>query len=99
MKSFPAAMNRKTSLNLLIVIVNYRTPGLTIDCLGSLEAESRAVAGWRVRVVVTDNCSGDDSVARLETAVRDHNLGDWVSIEPLERNGGFAYGNNAAIRP
>ena len=92
-------MNRTSSLNLLIVIVNYRTPGLTIDCLHSLEAECRSVAGWRVRVVVTDNCSGDDSVARLEKAVGDNGLGDWVSIEPLERNGGFAYGNNAAIRP
>jgi N-acetylglucosaminyl-diphospho-decaprenol L-rhamnosyltransferase len=92
-------MNRMSSLNLLVVIVNYRTAGLTIDCLRSLEAEVRAVAGWRVRVVVTDNCSGDDSVTSLEAGVRDHGFSDWVGIEPLDRNGGFAYGNNAAIRP
>lgn len=86
-------------LNLLVVIVNYRTPGLTIDCLSSLQNEASAVAGCRVRVVVTDNASGDDSIPRLQAAVRHHGWGDWISIWPLERNGGFAYGNNAAIRP
>jgi N-acetylglucosaminyl-diphospho-decaprenol L-rhamnosyltransferase len=92
-------MNRMPYLNLLVVIVNYRTPALTIDCLRSLESEAKAVADWRVRVVVTDNCSGDDSVPRLQAAVRDQVQSDWVCIEPLERNGGFAYGNNRAIRP
>jgi N-acetylglucosaminyl-diphospho-decaprenol L-rhamnosyltransferase len=48
--------------------------------------------------VVTDNASGDDSVARLTRAVADNGWGDWASIEPLARNGGFAYGNNEAIR-
>ena len=31
--------------------------------------------------------------------VRQEQMEDWVTIEPLPRNGGFAYGNNAAIRP
>jgi N-acetylglucosaminyl-diphospho-decaprenol L-rhamnosyltransferase len=94
-----ATVSEISPRNLLVVIVNYRTPGLTIDCLRSLEGEVTAVAGWRVRVVVTDNCSGDDSVPRLQAAVRDQGYGDWVTIEPLQRNGGFAFGNNAAIRP
>ena len=35
-------MPRTSALNLLVVIVNYRTPGLTIDCLRSLENEVEA---------------------------------------------------------
>ena len=84
-------------MTLLIVIVNYRTPDLTLDCLRSLQDEVRTVAG--TRVIVTDNASGDDSVARLEAAVRANGWDDWATIQPLDRNGGFAAGNNAAIRP
>ena len=84
-------------MNVLIVIVNYRTPDLAIDCLRSLEAEIATVPG--TRVVVTDNASGDDSVARLAAAVQEHSWEGWAELRPLERNGGFAYGNNAAIRP
>src|SRR5439155_17086766 len=28
----------------------------------------------------------------------DNGWGEWASIQPLARNGGFAYGNNEAIR-
>jgi GT2 family glycosyltransferase len=84
-------------MNLLIVIVNYRSADLTLDCLRSLQDEVGTVPG--TRVVVTDNASGDDSVPRLDAAVRDNGWGGWARIQPLERNGGFAAGNNAAIRP
>ena len=84
---------------MLVIIVNYRTPGLTIDCLRSLESEVKsAKASGRVQVIVTDNASGDDSIPRLQTVVTDYSWSDWVTIQALERNGGFAYGNNAAIR-
>jgi N-acetylglucosaminyl-diphospho-decaprenol L-rhamnosyltransferase len=84
-------------MTLLIVIVNYRTADLTLDCLQSLQTEISTVSG--VRVVVTDNDSGDDSAARLESAVRARGWDNWATVQPLERNGGFAAGNNAAIRP
>jgi GT2 family glycosyltransferase len=84
-------------MNVLIVIVNYQTPDLAIDCLRSLEAEVAAVPG--TRVVVTDNASRDASVAQLEAAVHTHGWGAWAEVQPLDRNGGFAFGNNAAIRP
>lgn len=84
-------------MTLLIVIVNYRTTELTLDCLRSLEHEVDTIAG--TRVVVTDNASGDDAVARLEAAVRTNGWDGWATIVPLEQNGGFAAGNNAAIRP
>ena len=82
---------------LLVVIVNYRTPKLTIDCLRSLVSEVQALPG--TRVVVTDNKSGDDSVEQIGTAIKTEGWSDWATLMPLERNGGFAYGNNAAIRP
>ena len=65
-------MNRTPRLNLLIVIVNYRTAALVIACLRSLEREVKATAArlWRVCVTVTDNASGDASVRRLQEAVR-----------------------------
>jgi N-acetylglucosaminyl-diphospho-decaprenol L-rhamnosyltransferase len=86
------------SRKVLIVVVNYRTPGLTIDCLRSLEADVSSIADCQVELVVTDNNSGDDSVPRLEAAVCDHGWSGWVTVWPLERNGGFAWANNTAIR-
>jgi hypothetical protein len=82
---------------LLVVIVNYRTPNLTIDSLRSLVSEVQALPG--TRVVVTDNKSGDGSVEQIGTAIETEGWSEWASLMPLERNGGFAYGNNAAIRP
>ena len=83
-------------MQILIVIVNYRSTDLVLDCLRSLVDEVGKVSG--TQVVVTDNASGDDAVARLETAVRESHWEQWVTIQPLEHNGGFAAGNNAAIR-
>lgn len=82
---------------LLVVIVNYRTPSLTIDSLRSLVSEIHSLPG--TRVVVTDNNSGDGSVEQIGKAIETEGWGEWASLMPLERNGGFAYGNNAAIRP
>ena len=83
-------------MNTAIVIVNYRTAGLTLDCLASLEPERASVPG--LRVYLTDNLSGDDSVDVLRAAIEANGWGDWVFLRPLPRNGGFSYGNNEAIR-
>lgn len=81
---------------LVVVIVNYRTAGLTVDCLASLAPEVARLPG--TRVIVTDNLSGDDSVDRIGAAIRDRAWHDWATVMPLPKNGGFAYGNNEAIR-
>src|SRR5262245_26374744 len=81
-------------MRLLIVIVNYRTADLTIDALRAIAPQMTE----QMRAVVTDNLSGDDSVERIERPIAQTNW-QWASMMPLERNGGFAYGNNAAIRP
>jgi GT2 family glycosyltransferase len=85
-------------MKLLVVIVNYRTADLTTDCLRSLAPEIAAVQGG-ARVIVTDNLSGDDSVPRLRRAIDDNGWAAWATLMPLPANGGFAYGNNAGIRP
>ena len=88
-------MNGASSKNLMIVIVNYRMADLTIECLRSLESEVRSCEG--VKVIVTDNDSGDGSIQELSVAIEREGWGDWASCMPLPRNGGFSYGNNRAI--
>src|SRR4051812_6019784 len=80
-------------MRLLIVIVNYRTPQLCIDCLRSLAPQITP----DMRVVITDNLSGDDSVNLIGRAI-DYNDWHWAKLIELQRNGGFAFGNNEAIR-
>ena len=59
-------LDRATTL--LVVVLNYRTAALTIDCLRSLSEEIRAIPGSHV--AVTDNASGDDSVEKIASAIR-----------------------------
>lgn len=82
--------------NTWIVIVNYRTAELVIDCLASLAGQIQGAG--KVRVVVADNDSGDDSAARVSAAIEREGWSAWAEVMALDRNGGFAYGNNAGIR-
>lgn len=79
-----------------IVIVNYRTADLTVDCLRSLSSQLDDLGGGRVLVV--DNASGDGSVEALRAAIEANGWSAWAGVIPLDRNGGFAFGNNAGIR-
>ncbi len=83
--------------SLLVVIVNYRTPKLTINCLHSLSNEVKTLSG--VRVAVVDNASGDNSLEQINTAIQTEGWQEWVSLIPSQHNGGYAFGNNLAIRP
>lgn len=79
-----------------VVIVNYGTPRRTIDCLESLWDQIARRPGDRVDVV--DNASPDHSVAELRAAIQARGWSSRISLLALRRNGGFAFGNNAAIR-
>jgi GT2 family glycosyltransferase len=81
---------------LRIVIVNYRTPGLVVDCLRSLVEEVRTEKDCRV--VVVENASGDNSAETIGNAIRAEGW-SWAELMVLDRNLGFAGGNNAALRP
>ena len=75
---------------LTISIVNYKTPQLVIECIDSLKrfAPSRA----RLDLVIVDNASGDDSLARIGAAHPD------VRLIDAGANLGFAGGNNLALQ-
>jgi len=82
---------------LLIVTVNYRTAPLVVDSLRSLKAEIQSVPGTKVAII--DNNSGDESVEKIGHAIATEGWQDWATLLPSKLNGGYAYGNNYAIRP
>lgn len=73
-----------------VIVVNYRTPRLTIACVASLLRSD----GGRPHVIVVDNASGDDSVAQLEAAFGDEPA---VTVHARAVNDGYAGGNDAGI--
>jgi len=79
-----------------VAIVNYRTADLVVDCLASLASEVVDLRGGRV--IVVDNDSGDGSLQKVRDQIERRGWTAWAECLALPRNGGFAYGNNAAIR-
>ena len=79
---------------LAIIILNYKTPDLTVDCLTSLETEMRS----GMQVIVVDNASGDGSAEKIERHIEKAGFGSWAQVLRWPINGGFAAGNNFGIR-
>lgn len=80
---------------LSIVIVNFRTPGLVIDCLTTLLPELDGLDG---RAVVVDNHSADDSPEIIRAWLTQHDVTGKVLFVQSEHNSGFADGNNIGIK-
>jgi N-acetylglucosaminyl-diphospho-decaprenol L-rhamnosyltransferase len=70
------------------IIVNFRTPQLTVRCIESM-LEHQVVD--RDGVLVVDNFSGDDSVAEIRKALPD------IQLIAADRNGGFGAGVNLGV--
>ena len=62
-------------VDVLVVVVNFRTPEMTLECLTSLAAEEARPRG--IRVVVVDNGSGDGSAERLAATIRERGWSGW----------------------
>ena len=77
-----------------VIIINYRTPELTIRCVEALVGEKKQLP--QLRVVVVDGGSADGSAAKLSEFVEQLGL-DWVSFLALSINGGFGWANNQAM--
>jgi GT2 family glycosyltransferase len=83
------------SIKVAIIVLNYRTPDLVVDCLRSLEGQ---VDSNTTEVVIVDNCSGDESVGRIEASLVDNGWSSWARVVRSPVNGGFAAGNNVGIK-
>lgn len=94
-KGLRAAEQENDVNGLAVIVVNYRTPDLSIACIAALEEARGTFPG--LRVVAVDGGSGDDSAARIAQAVAANGWDEWVTPLPLAVNGGFAFANNQAI--
>lgn len=74
-----------------IIILNWNGADDTLACLDSL-----AKAEGDFRVYVVDNGSADDSLARIQAWIDVHGEMD-VRLVPLDKNYGFARGNNKGL--
>ncbi|MHA6346814.1 glycosyltransferase [Roseivivax sp. CAU 1761] len=92
----------RAAQRLLCVVLNWRTPEMTLDAVAAL---ARACAGLDAEIVVVDNDSGDGSEERMRAAlargagagVGAGAGGPPVRVVQAGRNGGFGAGNNAGI--
>jgi GT2 family glycosyltransferase len=85
----------KPGPKLAIVIVNYRTADLAIACVESLAPERERAGPFDV--IVVDGGSGDGSAEKLVARFGAAPWSDWVSVLPLDFNGGFGWANNQAM--
>jgi GT2 family glycosyltransferase len=74
---------------LSIIIVNYKTPGLVLDCLQTVYAQTQGIA---FEVLVVDNASGDNS---RQIITEQYPFIKWIQ---MDYNAGFARANNVGIR-
>lgn len=75
--------------DLSIIIVNYKTPQLILDCLTSVYAYTQTIS---FEVLVIDNQSEDNSQAIIQASF------PAVQWFPMGYNSGFARANNLGIR-
>lgn len=82
---------KSDSAKLGIVILNWCNFDDTRQCIESLLACD--AGGWTMRILLVDNGSGDDSLARLRAV-----FANRIDYLALPHNTGFAGGNNNGIR-
>lgn len=78
---------------IVAVVLNYRTPDLTIQAAHSVAAD---LSPGEDRVVVVDNHSPDDSLEKLRAGLDLHKY-PHIELVASPDNGGFAAGNNVGI--
>lgn len=76
-------------MDLSIIIVNYKTPHLVVDCIRSIRSFPPRI---EFEILVVDNLSNDQSRQIIQTAYPDVK---WIQ---MEYNAGFARANNEGIR-
>jgi len=89
------SQNNSEMIELAVVVLNYKTPGLVVDCLRSLDGQ---IQSPMQEVVVVDNCSDDDSADLIEAAIETNGWSGWARVVRSPINAGFAAGNNVGIK-
>ncbi len=87
--------NDARPIPLAVVILNYGTPRLVVDCLATLAPQ---IEGTQRRVIVVDNASPDDSATQIARAVSDRGWEPWARLIESSSNDGFSAGNNIGLR-
>ncbi|MDB5686875.1 MAG: glycosyl transferase, family 2 [Rhizorhabdus sp.] len=82
--------------SILVVVVNYRTGDLAIGAVRSIAAD--VAKRDDIHVTVVDNGSADGSAERIAMGIDAMGAHAWCNLLALDTNGGFAAGNNAALR-
>lgn len=87
-------MNQKITYkhDLNIVILNYNSQFWLKKTLTTLKEEYLNKTKYKVKVIVVDNASSDDSTTLVKRSFR------WVELIELEENVGFSAGNNVALK-
>ncbi len=80
---------------LSVIIINYCSVDLTLQCLASLKHEIDPAMD---RVVLVDNHSPDDSGKVIEKTILKNQWNSWITTVHSPINGGFSWGNNLGIR-
>jgi len=83
-------------IRLAVVIINYCTADLTLNCLRSLAPEMRNIANSKV--IIVDNASNDGSDKKIELAISKNHWDEWVNLRRSSVNKGFSFGNNLGIQ-
>ena len=83
------------AMKVACIVVNFRTAQLAVAAVQSL---LRDLDGMDATVTIVDNDSGDGSFELFESAALELHWRDRVQVVASDKNGGFGYGNNLAIR-
>ena len=83
-------------MKLLAVVVNFKTPEMTVEALTALVRELRAIPG--ARGIVVDNDSADGSCEKILQSIASRGWSDLIEMVRSDRNGGFGFGCNVGIR-
>lgn len=83
--------------SVLTVILNYKTPDMTLEAASAARVAMQGILG---EIVIVDNASGDDSYKKILNYARVHNWLDDGRVRVIEspKNGGFGAGMNYGMR-
>ncbi len=81
-------------VGLTIIIINYNTPQLVIDCLNSLLPELSCL---EAKVLVVDNASNDSSCELIQYWISEQSISEEIELISSADNTGFSGGNNLGI--